>query len=222
VPHRSDASRHATIYVLAGPNGSGKSSIGGELLAGAGRNYFNPDAHARRIRERSPMIGVEQANGIAWNVGRAGLARAIAMQQNYAFETTLGGHTIATLLAQAAQRGLRVRVWFVGLASADLNVERVRRRAAAGGHDIPEAAIRRRYDAARLNLIGLLPDLDEVWLHDNSEEADPAQGREPHPRLLLHLVGRRIVAPASLLDTPKWAKPIVAAALKLGASRSRQ
>jgi predicted ABC-type ATPase len=221
VRHRADASRHATIYVLAGPDGSGKSSIAGALLAAAGGNYFDPDVHARRIRERSPMIGVEQANGIAWNVGRAGLARAIAMRQNYAFETTLGGHTIATLLAQAAQGGSRVRVWFVGLASADLNVERVRRRAAAGCHDIPVEAIRRRYDGARFNLIGLLPDLDEVWLHDNSEEADPAQGREPRPRLLLHLVRGRIVAPASLLDTPRWAKAIVAAALRLAGSRSR-
>ena len=48
------------------------------------------------------------------------------------------------LLAEAAKRGIEVRVFFVGLDSADAHIERVRQRVRAGGHDIPEAAIRRR------------------------------------------------------------------------------
>jgi len=50
------------------------------------------------------------------------------------------------LLAAALSAGIEVRIWHVGLASAELHIARVRARVAKGGHDIPEALIRDRYD----------------------------------------------------------------------------
>jgi predicted ABC-type ATPase len=104
---------------------------------------------------------------------------------------------------------------YVGLPSAEAHIERVRQRVRAGGHDIPEADIRRRYRHSRLNLVRLLPALTELRVYDNSAEADPAAGHAPRPLLVLHVKKGRIVAPDDLSSTPEWAKPIVAAALKL-------
>jgi predicted ABC-type ATPase len=84
----------------------------------------------------------------------------------------------------------------------------------AGGHDIPEGDIRRRYEHSRLNLVHLLPKLASLRVYDNSAEADPAKGRAPEPRLVLHLEKGRIRNPEDLASTPAWAKPVVAAALK--------
>jgi predicted ABC-type ATPase len=86
----------------------------------------------------------------------------------------------------------------------------------AGGHDIPESSIRRRWRHSRLNLVELLPNLTELRVYDNSAEADPAAGHEPRPVLVLHLDRGEIVGPTDLSSTPEWAKPMVAAALKLG------
>lgn len=107
-----------------------------------------------------------------------------------------------------------MRVWYVGLSSPELHVARVRARVAKGGHDIPEPRIRERYDASRLNLIRLLPRLHELWVYDNSVEADPDAGVAPAPRLVLHLRRGAIVGPRDLSLTPEWAKAIVAAAMK--------
>lgn len=87
----------------------------------------------------------------------------------------------------------------------------------AGGHDIPEALIRARWDLSRRNLVALLPYLAEVRVFDNSEDGDPEAGTIPEPRLLMHCRNARIIAPSlkRLRQTPEWAKPIVAAALKL-------
>jgi hypothetical protein len=85
----------------------------------------------------------------------------------------------------------------------------------AGGHDIPQATIRRRWRHSRLNLVQLLPALTELRVYDNSADADPATGRAPQPVLVLHLLRGRIVGPSDLSSTPEWAKPIVAAALSL-------
>jgi len=202
------------IYVLAGTNGAGKSSIGGAAIRAAGASYFNPDEAAVLIQAANPGIGLPQANGAAWNQGRRLVERAIAERLDFAIETTLGGRTMANLLERALAAAIEVRIWYMALRSADLHIARVRARVAKGGHDIPEPAIRERYDHSRLNLIRLLPKLTELRVHDNSAEANPDVGAAPEPKLLLHMASGEIVSSCDLAATPQWAKPILVAAMK--------
>jgi len=218
---------HGSIFVLAGCNGAGKSSIGGAALRESGVEFYNPDEAARKIvaanAHLNPRPTMGEANAAAWSQGRTLLERAIDRHLDFAFETTLGGQTMAELLERAAGEGVAVHVWFAGLENVDLHVERVRQRVARGGHDIPHEKIVERYDAGRKNLVRLLPSLASLRVYDNSAEADPARGLAPAPRLLLHCVERQIMAPTKLrsllADTPQWAKPIVAAALDLHLKR---
>ncbi len=203
------------IYVLAGVNGAGKSSIGGASFRGFGGDYFNPDEAARALIAANRGLDPGQASGLAWARGRELLERAIAGRLDFALETTLGGNTIPRLLREAAAKGIEVRIWYVGLASVELHIARVRARVRRGGHDIPEEAIRRRYQHSRLNLIELLPHLAALRVHDNSADGDPAEGKLPAPALVLHMKGRTILNAADLPKTPDWAKPVVAAALRL-------
>ncbi len=215
----------AQIFVLAGCNGAGKSSLGGQAFLAAGIPYFNPDLAAREAisiaSARGRPMTQGEANAWAWNEGVARLRRAIAERGNYALETTLGGDTIVGLLMEAADAGLGVNVWFVGLDSVELHVARVRQRVARGGHDIPRADIERRYIRGRVNLIRLLPRLSQLAVYDNSAQADPDAPTKVAPRLLLRSVGGAIIGPSDLSQTPAWAKPVIAAALKLDRSRRR-
>src|SRR5260370_2466477 len=204
------------LYVLAGINGAGKSSIGGALLRASGADYFNPGEAARELIASNAGLDQVKANAAAWHEGRRLLERAIRERKDFAFETTLGGSTMPRLLSEAASQGFEVRIWYVGLASADLHIERVRNRVRAGGHDIPESSIRRRWRHSRLNLVQLLPHVTELRVYDNSADADPAAPPAPPPVLVVQLDRGEIVGPPDLSSTPEWAKPIVAAALKLG------
>jgi predicted ABC-type ATPase len=210
----ADGRRASRVYVLAGTNGAGKSSIAGAMLLRQRVEYFDPDEAARRILAANPGISQTRANGAAWHEGKRLLERAIAERLDFAFETTLGGRTITGLLERAASLGIEVRMWYVGLSSPEHHIARVRARVAKGGHDIPESRIRERYDASRLNLIRLLPSLSELWVYDNSEEADPDAGMAPEPKLVVHIRRGAIVGPRDLSRTPDWAKAIVAAAMK--------
>lgn len=201
------------IWVLAGTNGAGKSSIAGAMFRAAGADYFNPDEAARELRKLSPALTASEANAQAWNEGKRLLERAIAERLDFAFETTLGGNTITQLLQQAIALGFEVRIWYAALASVDLHLARVRARVHRGGHDIPEAKIRIRYDQSRLNLIDLMPGLHELRVYDNSEDGDPAAGIAPRPRLMLHVVQGSIRQHVDLPSAPDWVKPILAAAL---------
>ena len=202
--------------MLAGVNGAGKSSIAGAAYRDAGGNYYNPDEAARELRKTNSGLTQAEANGVGWQQGRRLLERAIAERLDFAIETTLGASTIPRLLAAAPDSGSEIRIWYAGLDSAERHVERVRARVRKGGHDIPEADIRRRFENSRLNLIHLMPKLAALRVYDNTQEADPAKGQLPKPKLVLHLERGKIVGPPDLSQTPGWAKPIVAAAMLRG------
>jgi predicted ABC-type ATPase len=208
------------IYVIAGTNGAGKSSILGQALSRRGVSAFNPDDAAKKFLTADPSISVEQANSRAWSEGVRLLKSAIENRLDFAFETTLGGRTIAELLESATSTGIDLRIWYVALASVQLHINRVEARVRRGGHDIPHAAIHYRYDQSRLNLIRLLPVLRELWLYDNSFEADPYTGVAPQPRLIVHFKEKRIVTACALPETPDWAKPIVVECFRISPQRS--
>lgn len=227
---RQTPPRPPRLFVLAGTNGAGKSSIGGATIRAHGANYFNPDEASASIRRNQPHLSTTQANSAAWHEGKRLLEHALAKRLDYNFETTLGGNSFARLLKQAAEAGFEVRIWYVGLASPEHHLARVKARVAKGGHAIAETDIRRRFDHSRQQLVALLPHLAELRLYDNTAEADPHQGQAPQPVLLLHwqrpLTSKGLAPhgqvmvpkhPEALAATPDWAKPIVMAAMKLQA-----
>ena len=188
------------------------------MVRGEGGQYFDPDDAARRILEVSPALTPAEANSLAWREGVERLRASIQSGEDYTFETTLGGNTIVRLLERAAESGREVLVWYAGLSSPELHIRRVAARVRRGGHDIPQADIRRRYTSSQLNLIRLMPRLTALAVYDNSAQADPAAGRPPEPVLVLQLERGKIVGPPDLRATPEWAKAIVAAALKVDRS----
>ena len=203
------------ILVLAGVNGAGKSSIGGDMLHQAGIPWFNPDTFTRELvaATGSPLA---DANAAAWQEGLRRLTAAIAHGEDYAFETTLGGNTIAARLGDASESH-DVLMWFCGLDSPEHHMARVRLRVSHGGHDIPEAKIRERYRTSIANLVALLPHLSRLQVYDNSRDAAPGTP-VADPRRLPQMEGGRIAWPTdadTLRATPDWAKPILEAALSM-------
>ncbi|MCI0525640.1 MAG: hypothetical protein L0Y75_10295 [Acidobacteria bacterium] len=63
-----------------------------------------------------------------------------------------------------------VNLLFIWLNSPELAIERVKQRVIAGGHDIPEETIRRRYQNGARNFFALYQPLADEWgVYDNSE-----------------------------------------------------
>jgi len=205
------------LYVLAGINGAGKSSLGGAALQRAGLAWYNPDAFARALVDAEnpssePRWEQTAANAAAWNEGVRRLDFALANGQSHAFETTLGGQTMAGKIHAAALTH-DVLMWFCGLRTVQLHLARVQARVAQGGHDIPEAIIRRRAVSAIQNVIMLMPHLAQLQIYGNFAHA--ALGAAiPDPILLAEMSASLLVWPsatniAQLLRTPDRAKPLL-------------
>lgn len=215
-PQPTAPARRPALLVLAGVNGAGKSSIGGNvMLRRAGLTWFNPGSYTRVLAQAG--LPPSEANARAWQHGVDLLDQAVAAGHSHAFETTLGGATMAQKIAAAA-RTHDVLVWFCGLSSPEQHIARVAARVVAGGHDIPEAKIRDRWVQAPLNLINLMPHLSELRVFDNSAEAAPGSPVQD-PLLVLHVRSGAVAFPLAQQDlerTPGWAKAIVQAARDFG------
>lgn len=198
------------ITVIAGVNGAGKSSIFGSMIRRQGGDYFNPDEVTREMMRTNPALSLEGANSQAWLKGRDMLKRAIEDDQDYTFETTLGGNTLCNLLHDALDQGQAVRILFCGLESPELHIQRVAERVSKGGHDIPEKKIRERWSNAIHNMMQLIPRCQTVRVYDNS--APIAKGRTEAMCLFSLVDGEFQKPPANPM--PKWAKSLASVAMK--------
>lgn len=97
------------------------------------------------------------------------LRELAARDENFAFETTLSTRSYAAWLARLKRQGYNFHLVFLWLRSPELAVRRVRERVLAGGHDVPESVIRRRYAKGVSNFFKLYAPLADTWvLYDNS------------------------------------------------------
>jgi predicted ABC-type ATPase len=171
-----------TVYVIAGPNGAGKTTFAREFLPDIAhcREFVNADLIAAGL---SPFAPDSQA----MRAGRLVLTRIRELSENrkdFSFETTLSGRTYAPLLAAMRANGYRVTLFFLWLPDADLAVARVANRVRQGGHDIPEAVIRRRFNLGVRNLIRCYrPLLDVLWVFDATQAPPVRIVREEEGRL---------------------------------------
>ncbi|MGB9197856.1 MAG: hypothetical protein WCB53_13120, partial [Terriglobales bacterium] len=103
---------------------------------------------------------------------------------SFAFETTLSGRGYIALLRQLKVRGYKIHVFFLWVSSVDLALSRVRERVARGGHDVPEAVVRRRFERSIGNFLGLYRGLADRWtLFDNSGDAPAVIALEKNKRV---------------------------------------
>ena len=137
--------------VVAGTNGAEKARSG-VFMADRGL-AIRPGQFALAVAAGK---AVPEANELAWRLGYDRLRTAIDRGDDFAFETTLGGKSILGELHRALKLRREVRVVYVGLASLELHIARVRARAARGRHDIPLVKIRERYGRSLANLVTLI------------------------------------------------------------------
>ncbi len=145
------------VIVIGGPNGAGKSTIAREVLdrtLGI-TEFVNADTIAAGLSGFDP-------NRAAFAAGRIMLARLhelAAARESFAFGSTLASRSFAPWLSGLAGRGFEILLLYIWLRSPELAVRRVRARVRKGGHLVPEAVVRRRYQRSAANLFELyMPD----------------------------------------------------------------
>jgi predicted ABC-type ATPase len=158
------------VIIIAGPNGAGKTTFAREFLPNeaACPVFVNADLIAAGLAPFAPETAAVQAA----RVMLAELDRYSRTGTSFAFETTLSGRSWLRHIRHWQEAGYRAELIFLLLNHADEAVARVQQRVLQGGHDIPEAVIRRRFAAGLSNFHQHYAPAVDAWaLYNNAGEA---------------------------------------------------
>jgi predicted ABC-type ATPase len=159
------------ILIIAGPNGAGKTTFARSFLPQEADCpvFVNADLIAAGLAPFAPETMAHRAGRIMLEE----LERHFKARESFAFETTLAGRGYVQMIRKWLFDGYQVKLIFLQLDSVEKAISRVAKRVVQGGHNIPEAVIRRRFTAGLKNFHMLYAPLVDAWaLYDNS-------GKEP-------------------------------------------
>ncbi len=182
---------HPNCYIIAGSNGAGKTTFATEFLPVYAncRNFINPDLLARAYSPFDPDAGMLRAGRIVLER----IAEFSEAKMDFAFETTLSGRGYVPLMRKMKRAGFRLHMYYLWIPSPELALLRIRYRVEAGGHNVAELNVRRRFSRTLANLFNLYrPLLNTLHFFDNSSET---------PRMIFKdEVGQTMINDATLYE----------------------
>ncbi|SFT90386.1 Predicted ABC-type ATPase [Algoriphagus locisalis] len=158
------------LYIISGCNGAGKTTASYTILPEIldCKEFVNADEIARGISPFQP----EKAGIEAGRLMLKRIKKLLESGENFAFETTLSTRSYVQFIDRAKEMGYQVTCLFFWLNSEELAISRVKTRVKEGGHDIPEAVIRRRYKGGLKNFFNLFLNKVDNWLFVNNSGDD--------------------------------------------------
>lgn len=178
------------LVLLAGPNGAGKTTLFNTVLAAAtALPFVNADLIAA---DRWP--GDEERHGHDASIAAAAVrTKLIAARDSFATETVFSHPSKLDLIRDVRALGYRVQLHVV-LIPVELSVARVAERVRNGGHSVPEATVRARYERLWPLIAAAVGRAHEATVYDNSRS-------HPAHRTVATFQGGQLVGTA---DWPAW------------------
>lgn len=156
------------LYIISGCNGAGKTtasySILPEMLECS--EFVNSDEFAKSLSPFDPSAASVSASRYML----LKIKYLFTRKADFSIETTLATRSLLKMVKTAKANGYKVTILYLWLNSAELAIARVKERVAAGGHNIPEDTIRRRYKVGlKYFFEDYIPVCDRWILADNSK-----------------------------------------------------
>lgn len=153
--------------IFAGVNGAGKSTL-----------FYLEKSSDLGIRLNCDEI--LSSLGLKWEESRAQILAGKKLLQlqreciesgvSFNQETTLCGQSIFNAVKQAKEAGYTILLRYVGVETAEIAKERVRKRIESGGHGISDETIERRFVTSQENFLKIYPLCNDVIIYDNTKQ----------------------------------------------------
>ena len=146
--------------IIGGVNGVGKSSLSGVLSA------ENLDLGIIIDTDKiTAELGGDRIVG-----GKKAIEKidfCLEKGVNFTQETTLSGARTLKTIQRARDLDYTIRLYYIGINTADESIERIKNRVRKGGHNIADDDVERRFEKRFEDLIKILPYCNEVRFYDN-------------------------------------------------------
>ena len=155
------------VYIVGGSNGAGKTTFAKEFIKEADLTFLNADEIAREIDPEDQAGGKLKAGRLLFQR----LEDLVAKGQSFVLESTLSGLYLKKIVKELKEAEYRITLLYLFLDDPELAIDRVKIRVIGGGHNIPEADIRRRYHRSKMNFWNIYKNLTDEWqLFYNGED----------------------------------------------------
>ena len=158
------------LFIISGCNGSGKTTASYTLLPElfGCSEFVNSDEFAKSLAPFNP----ESASVAASRYMLMKMRYLLDKNEDFCIETTLATRSMLKMAILAQSKGYYVTILYLWLKSPELAVSRVKARVAAGGHNIKEDTVIRRYHLGLHYLFReYMPVCDRWILADNSYDS---------------------------------------------------
>ena len=148
------------IYtIIAGVNGVGKSSFTGVKKESIDLGVIIDVDKITYDNKKGKIEGAKTALGMIDDC----LEKGISFTQ----ESTLSGYGVEARIKRAKELRFYIRMFYVGLNTAEESIVRIQNRVMKGRHGIPLEDVVRRFEKRFEALMKVLPYCDEVEFYDN-------------------------------------------------------
>ncbi|HLK28461.1 MAG TPA: zeta toxin family protein [Puia sp.] len=162
------------LYLLAGPNGSGKTTFYSIALQS---NFIEPNLPFINVDIIVQSLGkYNEENYVrASEIYRETVKQYLDADADFMIESNLADSRSYEWVSSIKKKGYDVILYYLSTDDVAINIGRVQRRVAEGGHDIPEEIIKSRYKQSHSYLKTKLTLFKEVYLIDNTTDSSQIQ-----------------------------------------------
>ena len=155
------------LYIISGCNGAGKTTASYTILPELleCREFVNSDEFAKFLSPFDPSTASVGASRMMISKVHYLMDRGLT----FSIETTLATRSLLGVVREAKNKGYTVQLLYFWLNSPELAIARIKLRVAAGGHNITDDVVRRRYYLGLQYLFDTyIPECERWLLVDNS------------------------------------------------------
>ncbi len=187
------------VYIIAGPNGSGKTTFARTFLPEYAQcdRFINADLIAQGLSPFSP-------SQVAIKSGKLVLEQIKEFSKqgvDFGFETTMSGVTYLKYFRMLQSSGYKIHIFFLWIPSSQLAIARVKDRVSKGGHHVPVADIKRRFERSTEKFFKSYRPLADKWILFNNAGASPkiiAKKQNAHIDVIDHDLFEQVVKNAGV------------------------